>query len=116
MREEGLDALVGDKKIYGHLDLFDMHQSVAGRQGYYHSITKGVFSMKFPGDLGEKSIRDVVKEHPVIGEILAKHDIACVECSVGVCLLKDVVSIHGLSADEENMVESEIKEYLTSGA
>ena len=70
--------------------------------------------MNFPDGLGEKAIKDVVTEHPRIGEVLEAHDIACVTCGVGICLLKDVVTIHGLSADEEAACESEIKEYLDS--
>ena len=57
--------------------------------------------MNFPDGLGEKAIKDVVTEHPRIGEILEAHEIACVTCGVGICLLKDVVSIHGLSPEEE---------------
>ena len=70
--------------------------------------------MNFPEGLGAKAVKDVVTEHPVIGEILANHEIACVTCAVGVCLLKDVVTIHGLSPEEEAATESEIREYLDS--
>jgi hypothetical protein len=70
--------------------------------------------MNFPDGLGEKAIKDVVTEHPRIGEILEAHDIACVTCGVGICLLKDVVTIHGLSPEEEAATEREIREYLDS--
>lgn len=69
--------------------------------------------MKFENNLGEKAIQDVLKEHPPIGEILAKHEIGCVTCKVGICLLKDVVSIHALPAEEEEAIENEIKQYFT---
>jgi hypothetical protein len=68
--------------------------------------------MTFSNGLGERAIKDVVAEHPAIGAILAKHDIGCVTCGVGICLLKDVVSIHGLPADAEQEIEREIGHYL----
>ncbi len=68
--------------------------------------------MKFESGLGERAIQDVLTEHPAIGDILAKHDIGCVTCKVGICLLKDVVSIHALPAEEEAAIENEISSYL----
>lgn len=68
--------------------------------------------MNFPEGLGDRAIQDVVKEHPPIGAILEKHEIACVTCGVGICLLKDVVSIHGLAAEVEASIEREIQTYL----
>ena len=68
--------------------------------------------MEFRKGLGEMAIQDVLKEHPPVGEILAKHDIGCVTCRVGICLLKDVVSIHGLSSDDEAAIEKEINTYF----
>ena len=44
--------------------------------------------MNFPDGLGEKAIKDVVQEHPVIGEILERYEIGCITCGVGICLLK----------------------------
>ena len=72
--------------------------------------------MNFPNGIGERAIRDVIKEHPGIGEILARHEIACVDCSVGICLLKDVVGIHGLSEAEKAEVEREIADALAGAA
>lgn len=69
--------------------------------------------MQRANDLGNKAIKDVIEQHPRIGEILAARDIACVTCGVGICLLKDVVSIHGLGAEAEQEVEQEINAYLT---
>jgi hypothetical protein len=70
--------------------------------------------MEFRNNLGETAIQDVLKEHPPIGEILAKHDIGCVTCKVGICLLKDVVSIHGLPKEEETAIERKIDNYFTT--
>ena len=69
--------------------------------------------MKFSNGLGEKAIQDVLAQHPPIGDILAKHDIGCVTCKVGICLLKDVVSIHALPPEAEAAIEDEINAYFT---
>ena len=72
--------------------------------------------MQFKSGLGEKAIQDVLAQHPAIGDILAKHDIGCVTCKVGICLLKDVVAIHGLTPEAEAQIEREIGEYLQRAA
>ena len=68
--------------------------------------------MEFRNGLGEQAIQDVMAAHPGIGEILARYDIGCVTCKVGICLLKDVVTIHGLSREDEAAIETEINGYL----
>lgn len=68
--------------------------------------------MTLSNGLGERAIKDVVTEHPPIGTILERHEIGCVTCGVGICLLKDVVSIHGLPPEQEAAIEREINEYL----
>lgn len=68
--------------------------------------------MEFRNDLGNKAIQDVIVTYPVIGEILNRFEIGCVTCKVGICLLKDVVAIHGLSKEDEAQIESEINSYL----
>ena len=73
--------------------------------------------MELGNNLGTTAIQDVIGNHPEIGDILARYDIGCVTCKVGICLLKDVVSIHGLSKDDEAHIETEINSYLaTKGA
>lgn len=69
--------------------------------------------MEFSKGLGDKAIQDVMQTYPEIGEILCRYDIGCTTCKVGICLLKDVVSIHGLSTEDEIKIEREINEYLT---
>ena len=69
--------------------------------------------MEFRNNLGDKAIQDVMQSYPEIGGILERFDIGCVTCKVGICLLKDVVSIHGLSRDDETKIEQEINDYLT---
>ena len=68
--------------------------------------------MNIPNGLGERAIQDVLADYPGIGDILARYDIGCVTCKVGICLLKDVVSIHGLSPEAEAAIETEIDDYL----
>ena len=68
--------------------------------------------MKFSNGLGEKAIQDVMQDYPEIGEILSRYDIGCTTCKVGICLLKDVVSIHGLSSEDELKIEQEINTHL----
>jgi len=70
--------------------------------------------MEFRNGLGDRAIQDVMQTDPGIGEILNRYDIGCVTCKVGICLLKDVVAIHGLSKDDEVNIEQEINTYLTS--
>ncbi len=62
--------------------------------------------------IGDKAIEEVVKDHPRIGEILNDFEIGCVTCSVGVCLLKDVVAIHSLGDEIEGQIEKQINDYL----
>ena len=70
--------------------------------------------MELKNDLGNLAIQVVITTHPHIGEVLDRFDIGCVTCKVGICLLKDVVSIHGLSKEDEARIESDITTYLTS--
>ena len=70
--------------------------------------------MEFKNGLGERAIQDVMRTYPEIGEILARYDIGCTACKVGICLLKDVVSIHGLSKEDEAKIEVEINEQLAA--
>ncbi|MDD5286775.1 MAG: hypothetical protein PHD54_13045 [Desulfuromonadaceae bacterium] len=68
--------------------------------------------MEFKSGVGDIAIKDVIQSDPEIGEILNRYDIACVTCKVGICLLKDVVSIHGLSKEDEAKIEQEINNHL----
>ena len=69
--------------------------------------------MNLKDNLGSRQIKDVIDAHPTIGEILSRHEIGCVGCGVGICLLKDVVAIHALGAQAERQIEDEINAYLT---
>ena len=68
--------------------------------------------MEFKNGLGETAIQDVIARYPEAGEILNRYEIGCVTCKVGICLLKDVVAIHGLSKENEAAIEKEINDHL----
>ena len=70
--------------------------------------------MNLKNDIGDQAINKTIEEHPVIGEILARYDIGCVTCGVGICLVKDVVSIHALGDEIEAKIEQEINDYLSN--
>ena len=68
--------------------------------------------MNLPIEIGEQAINKVMEQHPQIGEIFQKYEIGCVTCGVGICLVKDVVSIHALGDEIEAKIEQEILAYL----
>lgn len=68
--------------------------------------------MKLPAGIGDQPINKTIERHPFIGEVLQKHEIACVSCAVGICLVNDVVSIHALGDEIEAQIETEIIDYL----
>lgn len=72
--------------------------------------------MNLPQGIGEQAINKVIEQHPVIGEILERYEIGCVTCGVGICLVKDVVSIHALGDEIENSIEKEITDYLANNS
>jgi len=72
--------------------------------------------MNLKENLGTAQIKNVIETHPRIGEILNKYEIGCVTCGVGICLLKDVVSIHALGTEVEANIENEINAYLDTAA
>lgn len=72
--------------------------------------------MNLPQGIGEQAINKVIEQHPVIGEILERYEIGCVTCGVGICLVKDVVSIHALGDEIEASIEKEITDYLANNA
>ncbi len=48
-----------------------------------------------------KEIKEIIEACPEVGRILDEYGIGCVPCSVGSCLLKDVVGIHNLDPERE---------------
>ena len=54
------------------------------------------------------AIKEVITKFPNVGKILEEYEIGCVPCSVGSCLLKDVVEIHDLPEEEEQVLMAKI--------
>ena len=48
-----------------------------------------------------RGIKEVIDIFPGIADILEEYDIGCGPCSVGTCLLKDIVEIHRLPPEKE---------------
>lgn len=73
--------------------------------------------MKLHNDLGSKNIKEAIDLYPRIGEILDKYGIGCINCTIGGCLVENVVSVHCLGDETEALIEREINAYLDeSGA
>ncbi len=62
-----------------------------------------------------KGIKEIIDEFPQIESILDDYGIGCGPCSVGICLLKDIVAIHRLSADEEQELMARIAKSIHPG-
>jgi hemerythrin-like domain-containing protein len=62
-----------------------------------------------------RSIKEVIKEFPPVEKILDDYGIGCGPCAVGLCLLKDIVSIHNLPAEEEKAMMAQIAQVITPG-
>jgi len=63
----------------------------------------------------EKGIKEIIDQFPEVEEILNEYDVGCAPCSVGTCLLKDIVEIHNLPADQEQEMMSKIAKSLYPG-
>ncbi len=71
--------------------------------------------MELQRGLGKRNIKAAITDYPGIGEILEKYGIGCTKCSIGTCLLQDVVAVHFLGAVTAAQVEAELNAYLANG-
>jgi len=55
-----------------------------------------------------KGIKEVIEQYPEVEKILDEYDIGCGPCTVGICLLKDIVDIHNLSETREQELMQKI--------
>ncbi|MEE8469913.1 MAG: hemerythrin domain-containing protein [Dehalococcoidia bacterium] len=55
-----------------------------------------------------KGIKEVISEFREVADILEEFGIGCAPCSVGTCLLKDIVEIHNLPPEEETRLMARI--------
>jgi hemerythrin-like domain-containing protein len=62
-----------------------------------------------------RSIKEVIKDFPPVEKILDDYGIGCGPCAVGLCLLKDIVSIHNLPAEEEGEMMNRIAQVIQPG-
>jgi hemerythrin-like domain-containing protein len=59
-----------------------------------------------------RGIKEVIGEFPEVGRILDSFGIGCVNCSVGTCLMKDIIGIHNLSRNEEAQLMGSIEKAI----
>ena len=59
-----------------------------------------------------KSIKEIINQFPEVGNILNEYNIGCAPCSVGSCLLKDIVEIHNLPSEEEQELMARIAKVI----
>jgi hemerythrin-like domain-containing protein len=62
-----------------------------------------------------RNIKEVLKQYPAIEGILADYSIGCTGCSLGTCLLKDIVEIHNLTLDQEQALMARVAEVVYPG-
>jgi hemerythrin-like domain-containing protein len=60
----------------------------------------------------ESGIKQIIDENPDVGGILEEYGIGCVPCSVGSCLLKDIVDIHNLTPESEQEMTTRIAQVV----
>ena len=66
-------------------------------------------------EYSNKSIKEIIDEYPEVEDILNDYDIGCGPCNVGICLLKDIVAIHRLPADQERQLMARIATVIHPG-
>ena len=59
-----------------------------------------------------KGIKEIISNFPKVAEILDEYNIGCAPCSVGTCLLKDIVEIHNLPLEEELVLMARIAKVI----
>jgi len=60
-------------------------------------------------------IKEIIAKYPPVGALLEEYGIGCVPCSVGTCLLADIVEIHNLSAEDEGALMARIAGIVSPG-
>ena len=62
-----------------------------------------------------KGIKQIINQFPEVENILDEYGIGCAPCNVGTCLLKDIIEIHNLNADEEQKIMARIAKIFYPG-
>src|SRR3990172_3413788 len=60
-------------------------------------------------------IKEIIGKYPPVGALLEEFRIGCVPCSVGTCLLADIVEIHNLSPEDEGTLMTGIAGIMFPG-
>lgn len=76
-------------------------------------FSKSIFEVEMKTYLNS-SIKEVIKEFPQIERILADYGIACGSCTMGLCLLKDVLEIHKLPPEKSATLERRLQQTISS--
>jgi len=66
-------------------------------------------------DYLNQNIKGLLNKFPQVAVVLNEYNIGCVPCQVGTCLLKDIVSIHNLSPEDEQALMSGIAAIIDPG-
>ncbi len=59
-------------------------------------------------------IKKVITEFPQVGAILNEYGIACVTCSIGTCLMKDIIEIHNVPKNIEAHMMKKLEAALSN--
>lgn len=59
-----------------------------------------------------KQMKELIEEYPDLNDLLAEYDIGCGPCTVGICLLKDIVQIHRMAPEKEEELMARIAEVI----
>ncbi len=63
-------------------------------------------------DYMNRQMKELIEEYPALNDLLAEYDIGCGPCTVGICLLKDIVQIHQMDPEKEKELMSRITEVI----
>lgn len=62
-----------------------------------------------------QGIKVIIRQFPAVENILSEYNIGCAPCSIGTCLLKDIIDIHNLSPDDEQILMGRIAGVIYPG-
>jgi hemerythrin-like domain-containing protein len=62
-----------------------------------------------------KPIKEIIDQYPAVENILNDYEIGCGPCNVGICLLKDIVAIHRLAAEQQQQLMARISKAIHPG-
>jgi hemerythrin-like domain-containing protein len=75
---------------------------------FHNALTPACEEIKEMEEYVNKGIKEIIDEFPEVEDILNDYDIGCGPCNVGICLLKDIVTIHQLPEDQERQLMARI--------